>query len=398
MGLVNYNTFKAPQLMVYGQDSFNRVGKEASLRGKKALIVSDKVMENLGYVDKCIEYLRQEDILGETYTGVDSEPIDSYVEEALTLFKQKDCDVIISLGGGSCIDTAKAVAVLATNGGYIGDYMGEEKLATVLPISHIAIPTTAGTGSETTDVTIITNTSNNVKMMIKQSAFMPAVAIVDPLLTMSSPKKVTAATGVDALSHAVEAYLSKRAHPMTDVFALSAIKLIIANLRKVFMNPTDVEAREAMSTGSMYAGMAFSNASVCLVHGMSRPIGALFHIPHGESNAMLLPAVLEFSKIACIERLATIGRIFSEEAKEMGDDEAADFAVVQIRNLCMDLEIPNLKDWGIKQEEFERAIKKMSLDAINSGSHSNNPRVPNQKEIEELYRICYDYQFSGIEA
>jgi len=235
-------------------------------------------------------------------------------------------------------------------------------------------------------------------MMIKQSAFMPAVAIVDPLLTMSSPKKVTAATGVDALSHAVEAYLSKRAHPMTDVFALSAIKLIIANLRKVFMNPTDVEAREAMSTGSMYAGMAFSNASVCLVHGMSRPIGALFHIPHGESNAMLLPAVLEFSKIACIERLATIGRIFSEEAKEMGDDEAADFAVVQIRNLCMDLEIPNLKDWGIKQEEFERAIKKMSLDAINSGSHSNNPRVPNQKEIEELYRICYDYQFSGIEA
>jgi len=397
MELINQGIFRSPQVMIYGRDTFNQVGKETSLRGKKALIVSDKIMKRLGYVDTCIDFLLKANVQSETYTGVDSEPTDLYVKEALLLFEKNNCDVIISLGGGSCIDTAKAVAVLATNGGYIGDYMGEKKIAASSPIPHIAIPTTAGTGSEVTNVTIIASTTNDVKMMIKQPAFMPAVAIVDPLLSMSSPKKVTAATGVDALSHAVEAYLSKKAHPMTDIFALSAIQLIFTNLMKVFVNPTDIAAREAMSTGSMYAGMAFSNASVCLVHGMSRPIGALFHVPHGESNAMLLPAVLEFSKEACQERLATIGRIFSVDSKKMTDEFAAGYAVAQIRKLCTDLEIPNLKDWGIKQEEFENAIKKMATDAINSGSPGNNPRIPNQIEIEALYRTCYNYQFSASE-
>ena len=273
--------------------------------------------------------------------------------------------------------------------------MGGAKDAAISPVPHIAVPTTAGTGSEVTDATVITNVSNDEKMMIKQRAFMPAVAIVDPLLSMSSPKKVTAATGVDALSHAVEAYLSKRAQPMTDNLALSAIKLIVSNLKRVYENPNDVKAREAMSTGSMYAGMAFSNASVCLVHGMSRPIGALFHVPHGESNAMLLPAVLEFSKEACKERLATIGRIFSEDANKMDIDGASNFAVEKIRNLCMDLNILNLKDWGIDQDKYESVIRKMASDAVKSGSPNNNPRIPTQSEIEELYRICYDYQFSG---
>ena len=147
--------------------------------------------------------------------------------------------------------------------------------------------------------------------------------------------------------------------------------------------------------GPMYAGMAFSNASVCLVHGMSRPIGVLFHVPHGESNAMLLPAVLEFSKESCKERLATIGTFFSEEAVTYECRSSIHFAVEQIRNLCSDLEIPSLKEWGIDQEKFESVIKKMSADALRSGSPNNNPRVPSQREIEELYRKCYNYQFSG---
>lgn len=391
----NYKIFRSPQLTVYGRDGFNRTGAETALQGKKALIVSDGIMKSLGYLEQCVGYLKDENIESATYIGVKSEPNDSFVDEALSLFKEEKCDVIISLGGGSCIDTAKAVAVVATNGGYIGDYMGGKKLATVSPVPHIAIPTTAGTGSEATDVTVITNLSTDEKMMIKQPAFMPTVAIVDPLLTMSSPDKVTAATGVDALCHAVEAYLSKKAQPLTDTLALSAIQLIATNLRKAYQNPKDINAREGMSIGSMYAGMAFSNASVGLVHGMSRPIGALFNVPHGESNAMLLPAVLEFSRKSCVGRLATIGRIFSEEADQMDDEEASEFAVGQIRNLCLDLKIPNLKDWGIEQNEFESALNKMSVDAINSGSPSNNPRVPSQLEIEELYRVCYDYQFSG---
>lgn len=388
-------TFRTPQATVYGRGAFGQVGKEAALRGKKALIISDAIMDGLGYVTKCQRHLSEAGVESSVFLGVKSEPVDQYVSESLSLLEKESCDVIISLGGGSCIDTAKAIAVLASNGGYIGDYMGGRKLAEKLPVPHIAIPTTAGTGSEATDVTVITNTSNDVKMMIKQPAFMPALAVVDPMLSMSSPKHITAATGVDALSHAIEAYLSKKAHPMTDTFAISAMKLIIPNLQKAFQNGEDIDAREAMSLGSMYAGIAFSNASVCLVHGMSRPIGALFHVPHGISNAMLLPAVLEFSKEACTERLADIGRLFELEADKASNAEAAEVAVKRVKDLCRSLEIPNLNGWGIKEVEFENAIKKMSVDALDSGSPGNNPRVPDEQEIQDLYRVCFNYQFTS---
>jgi alcohol dehydrogenase len=387
--------FRVPEAIFYGRGSSEKVGAEAALRGKKALIISDKIMDQLGYVSECRTYLQEEGVQSEVYLGVASEPTDEYVAEALELFQKEQCDLVISVGGGSCIDTAKAIAVLATNGGFIGDYMGGKKLAKHAPVPHIAIPTTAGTGSEATDVTVITNSSNDVKMMIKQPAFMPSVAIVDPLLTISSPKNVTSATGVDALSHAVEAYLSKKAHPMTDTMAISAMKLIVKNILTAYNEGDNVDAREAMSLGSLQAGMAFSNASVCLVHGMSRPIGALFHVPHGISNAMLLPAVLEFSQEACVDRLADIGRIFQPDNESLSNEEAAEIAVQSVKDLCLKLNIPNLRGWGIDQEAFKTAVGKMATDAIDSGSPGNNPRVPTQSELEALYHICYDYQFSS---
>ncbi|WP_394138217.1 iron-containing alcohol dehydrogenase [Cytobacillus oceanisediminis] len=387
--------FRVPEAIFYGRGSSEKVGAEAALRGKKALIISDKIMDQLGYVSECRTYLQEEGVKSEVYLGVASEPTDEYVAEALELFQKEQCDLVISVGGGSCIDTAKAIAVLATNGGFIGDYMGGKKLAQHAPVPHIAIPTTAGTGSEATDVTVITNSSNDVKMMIKQPAFMPSVAIVDPLLTISSPKNVTSATGVDALSHAVEAYLSKKAHPMTDTMAISAMKLIVENILTAYNDGENVDAREAMSLGSLQAGMAFSNASVCLVHGMSRPIGALFHVPHGISNAMLLPAVLEFSQEACVDRLADIGRIFQPDNESLSNEEAAEIAVQSVKDLCLKLNIPNLRGWGIDQEAFKTAVGKMATDAIDSGSPGNNPRVPTQSELEELYHVCYDYQFSS---
>lgn len=387
--------FRTPQTILYGHNSFEKVGNEAALRGKHALIISDKIMEQLGNIDRCKQFLQENGVKSSIYLGVTSEPTDQYVEEALDCFKKEQCDLIITLGGGSCIDTGKATAVLAVNGGYIGEYMGGGKIAKHAPVPHIAIPTTAGTGSEVTDVTVITNTGNDVKMMIKQPAFMPAVAIVDPELTISSPQHVTAATGVDALCHAIEAYISKRAHPMTDTMALSAMKLIVNHLESAYRNGTDLEARKAMSLGSMQAGMAFTNASVCLVHGMSRPIGALFHVPHGYSNAMLLPAVLEFSKVACIERLADLGRIFIQESRDITNTEAAHIAVESVKKLCQTLKIPNLKNWGIDEKAFNLSVNKMVKDAINSGSPANNPKVPTERELEELYYICYDYQFSS---
>jgi alcohol dehydrogenase class IV len=390
----NFAVFRTPKSIFYGRKAFENVGKEARLRGKKALIVSDKIMAGLGYINECQNLLKMEGIESAVYHGVISEPTDKYVEESLKLFKKEKCDLVISLGGGSCIDTAKAIAVLATNGGYIGDYMREKKMAVNAAVPHIAIPTTAGTGSEATDVTVIADTKNDVKMMIKQPAFMPEVAIVDPLLSISSPPSVTAATGVDALSHAIEAYLSRKSQPMTDILALSAMKLILENLLIAYNDEKNENARQAMSLGALQAGMAFSNASVCLVHGMSRPIGALFHVPHGISNAMLLPAVLEFSKEACIDRLADIGRIIKPENETLSNEEAAQIAVNSVKELCQKLNIPNLKGWGIDKSAFENVVEKMAVDAIDSGSPGNNPRIPTHSELVELYHVCYHYQFT----
>ncbi|MFF2287852.1 iron-containing alcohol dehydrogenase [Peribacillus butanolivorans] len=383
-----------PQTIIYGRKSFEKVGAEAALRGKKALIISDKVMSRLGCVNQCCQYLHDNGVASAVYLGVDSEPTDQYVEASLEIFGKESCDLIISLGGGSCIDTGKAIAVLATNGGYIGEYMGGRKIADKAAIPHIAIPTTAGTGSEATDATVITNTDDDVKMMIKQPNFMPLVAIVDPLLTVSSPPHITAATGVDALSHAVEAYLSKRSHPMTDTMALSAMRLIVENIENAYDDGDNIDAREKMSLGALQAGIAFSNSSVCLVHGMSRPIGALFHVPHGYSNAMLLPAVLEFSKEACMERLADLGRIFKTEYKNLSIERAALVAVESVKALCQKLNIPNLEGWGIEEEKFNLSVSKMARDAIDSGSPANNPRVPTKQELEELYHTCYHYKFA----
>ncbi|MGG1679408.1 iron-containing alcohol dehydrogenase [Neobacillus sp. NRS-1170] len=392
-----FKFFRAPHVIIYGRNAFKEIGKQASQIGKKALIVSDAIIHQLGFVHACQEMLSENDVESVVFLGVKSEPTDKFVGESLELFRVENCDLVISLGGGSCIDTAKAVAVLATNNGYIGDYMNGAMAADVAPVPHIAIPTTAGTGSEATDVTVITNTSNDVKMMIKQPAFMPSVAIVDPILTVPSPQHVTAATGVDALSHAIEAYISRKSHPMTDVLALSAMKLIVNNLVTAYEDGENIDAREAMSLGALQAGIAFSNASVSLVHGMSRPIGALFHVPHGFSNAMLLPAVLEFSKESCIERLADLGRIFEPE-KSLSNGAAAEVAVTAVKQLCKVLNIPNLKEWGIDKQKFDRFISKMAADAIASGSPGNNPRVPAKEEIEELYQVCFDFDFGYVSA
>jgi len=386
-------TVNSPATIVYGKDAFEEVGVYAKKLGSKALIVSDPIMDGLGFVNQCKALLTANGLEAVSYLGVTTEPVDTYVAQGLSILQTEQCDLIISVGGGSCIDTAKAIAVVATNGGYIGDYMKLAKIAEQSPIPHIAVPTTAGTGSEATDATVITNTTNDVKMMIKQPAFMPPIAIVDPMLTVTSPPAITAATGIDALSHAIESYLSRLAHPYSNVLALSAMDLIIHNISKVYEQGDDIDAREAMSLGSMQAGLSFSNASVALVHGMSRPIGALFHVPHGISNAMLLPAVLEFTKDACVERLADIGKFFNTNGQYSTHEELATLAIDSIKELCKKMNIGNLQQWGIEEDAFYAAIPKMAIDAMASGSPANNPKVPTQDELMELYKIAYHYEF-----
>ncbi|MFY3790734.1 iron-containing alcohol dehydrogenase [Ureibacillus sp. MALMAid1270] len=389
-----YSEFSIPNSVFYGQNSLSQLGEQAKSYGKKVLLISDRVIEKIGHVKTCQNTLEDLDLAYVSYLDVNTEPTDEHVGEALQLCLQEQCDVIVAIGGGSCIDAAKAVAVLATNGGYIGDYMGGKTPIQHAPIPLIAIPTTAGTGSEVTNVTVITNTSEDIKMMIKHNAFLPKVAIVDPMLTTSSPKSVTAATGIDALCHAIEAYISRRSQPLTDTLALSAIEAILKNLRVVYEDGENIKAREKMAIASMQAGIAFSNASVTLVHGMSRPIGALFHVPHGISNAMLLPGVLEFTKESAIEKLATIGLIISPDSSSLPNTELAQIAIDGIKQLCSDLNIPNLKIWGIHEEKFQQVIDKMATDAIASGSPGNNPKVPTKQEIIDLYNYCYHYDFT----
>ncbi|ANS47763.1 alcohol dehydrogenase [Bacillus thuringiensis] len=385
--------FRMLKSVLYGRNSLEKLGEQSKKLGKRAFIVTDTIMEKLGYVEKCIQQLNKKSITVSTYNKVDAEPTNIHVLEALSLCKEEKCDFIIGIGGGSCIDAAKAVAVLYTNGGEVEDYVQKDIEIENNPLPLIAIPTTSGTGSEVTSVAVITNKKTDVKMMMKHPSFIPKVAIIDPVLTSSLPTQITAATGIDALCHAIEAYISKVSQPLTDVLALSAIESIMKYLRIAYEDGRNMEAREAMMIASLQAGIAFSNASVTLVHGMSRPVGALFHVPHGISNAILLPTVLEFTKTSAMKRLAKIGRSLNKDLYSNSDEEVADYTLGEIKKLCFDLRIPNLKEYGIDEIEFENAISKMASDAIESGSPANNPRVPSYDEIKELYRECFNYKY-----
>ncbi|MCU5050232.1 iron-containing alcohol dehydrogenase [Bacillus cereus] len=385
--------FRMPKSVLYGRNSLEKLGEQSKKLGKRAFIVTDTIMEKLGYIEKCIQQLNKKGITVSTYNKVDAEPTNVHVLEALSLCKEEKCDFIIGIGGGSCIDAAKAVAVLYTNGGEVEDYVQKDIEIENNPLPLIAIPTTSGTGSEVTSVAVITNKKTDVKMMMKHPSFIPKVAIIDPVLTSSLPPEITAATGIDALCHAIEAYISKFSQPLTGVLALSAIESIMKYLRIAYEDGRNMEAREAMMIASLQAGIAFSNASVTLVHGMSRPVGALFHVPHGISNAILLPTVLEFTKTSAVKRLAKIGRSLNKDLYSNSDEEVANYTLGEIKKLCYDLRIPNLKEYGIDEIEFENAISKMALDAIESGSPANNPRVPSYDEIKELYRECFNYKY-----
>ncbi len=391
--LQEVSEFRMPKSVLYGRNSLEKLGEQSKKLGKRAFIVTDTIMEKLGYVEKCMQQLNKKGITVSTYNKVDAEPTNIHVLEALSLCKEEKCDFIIGIGGGSCIDAAKAVAVLYTNGGEVEDYVQKDIEIENNPLPLIAIPTTSGTGSEVTSVAVITNKKTDVKMMMKHPSFIPKVAIIDPVLTSSLPPQITAATGIDALCHAIEAYISKFSQPLTDVLALSAIESIMKYLCIAYEDGRNMEAREAMMIASLQAGIAFSNASVTLVHGMSRPVGALFHVPHGISNAILLPTVLEFTKTSAVKRLAKIGRNLNKDLYSNSDEEVADYTLWEIKKLCYDLRIPNLKEYGIDEIEFENAISKMASDAIESGSPANNPRVPSYDEIKELYRECFNYKY-----
>lgn len=377
--------FRLPPTIHFGPGCLGKLSGETARFGKKALLVTDQSMQKAGYVSQAVNYLQAGGTEVFVFGGVNTEPTDILVEEGLRIFKENACDMVIALGGGSPIDAGKAIAVVASNPGRIHDYMGANKIPNN-PAPVIAIPTTAGTGSEVTRVTIITDTVNDVKMLIMSNLIMPQVAIVDPMLTLSMPPWVTASTGIDALTHAIEAYVSKRSQPLTDTLALDAIRLMGKYLRRSWANPEDIEAKTYTMLASTLGGISFSNSSVALVHGMSRPIGACFHVPHGLSNAMLLPVVMEYSYMASPEKFACIAEALGEKVDGLPVLARAQRATEAVRKLCADLKIPHITKLKVTAEELIRLAPKMAEDALISGSPNNNPRKSTKEDIMELYK------------
>ena len=384
--MMSSRTFIMPSVLHVGEYAAIKTGPEAKRIGaQRALIVTDKNILDTGCIEPALTSMRESGLAIEMYAGVDSEPTLQHVEEALRIVKEKKCDLIVGCGGGSPMDVAKAISVLATNGNAIQDFMGFDKIPNKgLPV--FAMPTTAGTGSEATMITIITDTLRNVKMLIGSPLLMPQAAFVDSTLTLKMPKGLTAATGLDALTHAIEAYVSVKAQPMTDVLALSAVGLIAENLPIAWRNPADREARAKTMLGALQAGIAFSNASVALVHGMSRPIGALFHVAHGVSNAALLGVVMEYSLPGNMRRYADIARAMGVDvAPDATDEEVAMAGAEKGKNLIKELEVPSLTQLGVTREKLEPVVEKMAADALASGSPGNNPKQASKEEIVSLY-------------
>ncbi|MFE5158917.1 iron-containing alcohol dehydrogenase [Streptomyces sp. NPDC056697] len=378
-----------PRIMRVGRGAADELGEVITGLGlSRPLLVTDAFLVGTGAAERLTATLRKAGLHPRLFSGTVPDPTTDSLASGLEALHDHQADAVIGFGGGSPMDTAKALALLGLQGGHMRDYKAPRmNLGPALPV--IAVPTTAGSGSEATQITVITDSATDEKMLCMGPAFLPLAAVVDAELTMSMPPRLTADTGIDALTHAVEAYVSRKANPFSDALALTAIETIGRHLRRAYADGGDTEAREAMMLAATQAGIAFSNSSVALVHGMSRPIGGHFHIAHGLSNAMLFPAVTAFSVQAAPGRYADCARVLGAATTTDSDTTAADKLVDALSRLCHDLAVPTPHDYGIDHDEWNRLTPLMAEQALASGSPANNPVVPTTDEIQNLYSRIY---------
>jgi alcohol dehydrogenase class IV len=382
--------FNVPATLVVGAGAARElVPQLVRLGARRVLLVTDAFMESSGMAGRFVRELELAAIAVELFAGVQPDPTDSNVSQGLSAFRGARCEAIVALGGGSSIDAAKAIAIMTANAEPLGQYQGYHKVPCAgAPL--VAIPTTAGTGSEVTKVAVISDATRGVKMMMLDRHLLPAVALVDYELTLSMPPELTAHVGVDTLTHGIEAFVSRKATALTDPLALACIRLVAENLEKAWREPANAVAREGMMLAATLGGMAFSNSSVALVHGMSRPIGAVFHVPHGLSNAVLLPAVTRFSVGGAPERYATAAKAMRLCAPDAPADTACAALVQGLEELNARLRVPRLRECrGVERSKFEAALGKMAADAMASGSPQNNPVVPDAGQIIRLYEEAW---------
>ena len=375
--------FYIPTVSLMGIGSHKSICDQMKILGaKRPFLVADKGITQAGLTQQICEMI-QENLGQETivYDDTVPNPTDKNVEEGLGLYRQKECDMIITLGGGSAHDCGKAIGLVATNGGRIHDYEGVDKSKKPMP-PFIAVNTTAGTGSEMTRFTIITDLSRKIKMAIIDWHVTPTIAINDPLLMAGMPPALTASTGMDALTHAVEAYVSTIATPITDACALKAIQLVSTHLRKAVANGEDLEARDKMAYAEYLAGMAFNNASLGYVHAMAHQLGGFYNLPHGVCNAILLPHVCRFNLISKLERFGQIAVAMGEDISGLSERSAAELALTAIQTLSADVGIPaNLTELNVKKED----LRIMAENAQNDACSLTNPRKMTLDEVVSVY-------------
>ncbi|PUA45043.1 alcohol dehydrogenase [Pseudomonas protegens] len=382
---MSISSFKIAHKLLTGSTAIEQLAAELTrLDVDNPLIVTDAALLESGTVALALAHLGERDY--EIFDRVLPDPEIAIVEDCMQVYREGGHDGLIGLGGGSAIDIAKSVAAYAGYHGALEDLFGIDQVPRKGP-PLIAIPTTAGTGSEVTNVAILSDRAAQLKKGIVSDYLLPDVALVSPQMTLTCPRSVTAASGVDALVHAIEAYLSLSASAITDALAIGAIKLIVKALPKAFANPANLQARENMATASLMAGMAFGNAGVGAVHAMAYPLGGRFHMSHGVSNALLLPYVMTWNKMACVERMQDIADAMGVQTAHLSAGEAADRAVEAMTALCAAVEIPSgLRSFGVPEE----AIPAMAVEAAGiERLMRNNPRKLSPADIEKIYRAAY---------
>ena len=381
---MSFNFTCAPRT-IFGEGALETAAPYIADFGKKALIVTGKIITKTGLAAKVQDVLSVRGISSVVFNDLPGEPDDKMIDAALSVFKSEKCDFIIGLGGGTPLDTAKAVAAMAVLPGKLSDYTGKEMSGDFAPL--VLIPTTAGTGSEATKFFVYTDTATDAKLLMKGDALLPKLAVIDFTYTISSPVSITVATGMDALTHAVEAYTSKKANPVTDIYCLDAIKRIFKYLPAAAKDGNDRTAREQMALAAYEAGVCINNSSVTLVHGMSRPIGALFHVPHGISNAMLITECLRFALDGegAEERFAKIALEIGEAEKSDSTSAASKKFLDALERLTKTLSVPSLREYGIDLEKFEASEEKMASDALASGSPANTRKAVSKEDIIAIY-------------
>ena len=376
------NVFYMPPVTLMGPNAIKSLGAElASKELKKALVVTDSVLVEIGLVNNLTNELTAHGIEFAIYSGVQPNPTEKNIEDGLDLLKQENADFVVSFGGGSSHDAAKGIALVAANGGHIRDYSKGVHLSKKPQLPLVTVNTTAGTASEMTVFAIITNEKDETKYPVVDKHFTPIIAVNDSELMVAMPKFLTAATGMDALTHAVEAYVSTAATPITDASAIKAIELITQNLEKVVKNGENREARDAMQYGEYLAGMAFSNASLGYVHSMAHQLGGVYNLAHGLCNAILLPEVSRFNAKASPERFVDIAKAMGIDVSSMTQEQAIDAVIEAIETLSRNVgTAQRLADLGVQQDK----LAFMAQNALNDACSLTNPR---QASLEEIIAI-----------